>query len=395
MAVSIPATIEQARSVILRHGYNTNAYVTLLPPPFTFFTTPDIDGAIAYQQYGSIWLCGGDPICAEADIVPLTDAFRRAARRARRSVAFLPATPRATRLLIEQLGFDAVKVGEDNFYDLQTWSARGHKMKHIRANINRATREGVTVRRCRPEDVTDEVRAQVKELIAKWLTTRGMAALSFLLGIHPFEWMEDRRLFLAWHGGRVVGFLACSPIPARNGWYLEDIIRDDDAPVGVTELLFHETVAALRAEGAACGTLGMAALADCAASHQPHDHRLAGWMLATMYTRLNTFYHFQSLRFYKEKFGPSFTEETFFVWSPRGLRRPRLILAVARALDPERIPATLLSPVKQSLKRRWTAARKREPGKVDRAATAPTPAVDTSRPRDVTEGDLPRGVKAR
>ncbi|MGI8855709.1 MAG: bifunctional lysylphosphatidylglycerol flippase/synthetase MprF [Thermomicrobiales bacterium] len=346
------ATIEQARSVILRHGYNTNAYVTLLPPPFTFFTAPGIDGVIAYQQYGRVWLCGGDPICAEADIVPLTAAFRRAARRARMTVAFLPATPRATRLLTERLGFDAVKVGEDNFYDLQTWSARGQKMKHIRANINRATREGVTVRRCMPEEMTAEIRAQVLHLIDEWLATRGMAALSFLLGIHPFERMDDRRLFLAWQGGKIAGFLACSPIPARNGWYLEDIIRDDEAPVGVTELLFQETVTTLRAEGAACATLGMAALADCGPAHQPPAHRLAGWMFDTIYTRLNTFYHFHSLRFYKEKFIPAFTEETFFVWSPRGLRRPRLIHAVTRALDPEGIPATLLGPIKQSLKRR-------------------------------------------
>jgi phosphatidylglycerol lysyltransferase len=362
MGATTGATSEQARSIILRHGYNTNAYVTLLPPPFMFFTAPGIDGVIAYQQYGNVWLCGGDPICAEADIVPLAAAFRTAAQRAKRSVAFLPATPRAMRLLTARLGFDAVKIGEDNVYDLQTWSARGQKMKHIRANINRALREGVTVRRCAPEDTTAAVRTQVEELIAKWLATRGMAALSFLLGIHPFEWMEDRRLFLAWQGEQIVGFLACSPVPARNGWYLEDIIRDDDAPVGVTELLFQETVAALRAEGAACGTLGMAALADCGPAHQPRNHRLAGWAFETMYTRLNTFYHFQSLRFYKEKFGPAFSEDTYFVWWPRGLRRPRLILAVARALDPEGIPATLFSPIKRSLKRRIGGRKKTDSG---------------------------------
>ncbi len=354
------ATVEQARSAILRHGYNTNAYVTLLPPPFSRFTAPGIDGVIAYQQYGRVWLCGGDPICAQADIVPLTAAFMRAAKRARRTIGFLPATPRATTLLTERLGFDSVKVGEDNFYDLQTWAARGQKMKHIRANINRATREGVAVRRCYPDDVTDDLRAQVQRLIETWLTTRGMAALSFLLGIHPFERMADRRLFLAWRGETVVGFLACSPIPARNAWYLEDIIRDDDAPGGVTELLFQETVAALRAEGAACATLGMAALADCDPAHQPHAHRLAGWMFQAMYTHLNTFYHFQSLRFYKEKFAPSFTEDTFFTWWPRGLRRPRLIFAVTRALDPEGIPATLLGPIKQSLKRRIEPRRREE-----------------------------------
>jgi phosphatidylglycerol lysyltransferase len=349
--VTTPA---QAREVILRHGYNTNAYVTLLPPPFSFFAAPGIDGVIPYQRYGRVWLCGGDPTCAPADIVPLTAAFRRAAQREGMTIAFLPATPRATDLLVNRLGFDHVKIGEDNFYDLQAWSAQGKRMKHIRANINRAAREGVTVRLCPPDALTAEIRAQVQAVIDSWLTTRGMAALSFLLGIHPFERMEDRRLFLAWHAGRVVGFLACSPIPARNGWYLEDIIRDDDAPVGVTELLFAETVAALRAEGASCGTLGMAALADCGPDRQPAGHPLAGWAFQQIYTHLNNFYHFQSLRFYKEKFGPAFTEPTFFTWWPRGLRRPRLIHAVIRALDPEGIPATLLSPIKQSLKRRKT-----------------------------------------
>ena len=353
MSDAAQATFAEARAVILCHGYNTNASVTLLPPPFTYFTTAGIDGVIAYQRYGRVWLCGGDPNCAEADIVPLTAAFMRAAKRARMTVAFLPATPRATTLLTERLGFDAVKIGEDNFYDLQTWSARGQKMKHIRANINRAQREGVTVRRCHPDDVTDDVRAQVQQMIDAWLTTRGMAALAFLLGIHPFALMEDRRLFLAWHGEKIVGFLACSPIAARNGWYLEDIIRDDHAPVGVTELLFQETVAALRAEGSTYATLGMAALADCGPDDQPPNHRLAGWLFAQMYTRLNTFYHFQSLRFYKEKFGPAITEDTFFLWWPRGLRRPRLIRAVVRALDPEGIPATLFTPIKQSLQRRW------------------------------------------
>jgi phosphatidylglycerol lysyltransferase len=352
MGAPAHATFEEARAVILRHGFNTNAYVTLLPPPFSYFTAPGIDGVIAYQRYGRVWLCGGEPICAEADLVTLTAAFMHAARQRRITIGFLPTTPRAAALLTARLGFDRVKIGEDNFYDLQAWSARGQKMKHTRANINRAMREGVMVRRCAPDAVTDDMRAQVQALIDTWLATRGMAALSFLLGIHPFALMEDRRLFLAWQGEKVVGFLACSPIPARDAWYLEDIIRDDDAPVGVTELLFQETVAALKAEGGAYGTLGMAALADCGPVDQPPAHRLAGRMFAAMYTRLNTFYHFQSLRFYKEKFAPAFTEDTFFVWWPRGLRRPRLIRAVVRALDPEGIPATLLTPIKQHLGQR-------------------------------------------
>src|SRR5262245_37181016 len=103
------ATFEEARAIVLRHGYNANACVTLMPPPFSYFTTPVIEGVIAYQRFGRMLLCGGDPICAESDIVPLTAAFQRAARRARLTIVFLPATPRAAALLTERLCFNAVK----------------------------------------------------------------------------------------------------------------------------------------------------------------------------------------------------------------------------------------------------------------------------------------------
>lgn len=344
-------TFEEARAVVLRYGYNTNAYLTLSPPPFQFFATPDIDGIVAYQRHGRVWLCGGDPICAEADIAPLVAAMKRAARHAGVTLAFLPVTPRATRALTERLGFDHVKVGEDHFYDVQTWSARGQKMKHIRASINKATREGVVVRRCFPDEVTDDLRTQVAALIARWLDTRGMSALSFLLGVQPLALMNDRRLYLAWRGECVVGFLACSPIPARNGWYLEDIIKGEDAPNGTNELLFQEAMASLRVEGAAIATLGLSALADCGPEHQPPAHQLAGKVFAAMYERLNGFYNFQTLHFHKEKFGPTLTEESFFVWWPRGLWRPRLIRAVVYALDPEGFTAALLSPIVQARKR--------------------------------------------
>ncbi len=339
------ASWETARAAVLRHGYNSNAYLVLSPPPFQFFAAPGIDGVVAYQQYGSVWLCGGDPLCAPDDLVPLVQALRRAARRARKMLAFLPVTGRAAAVMTDRLGFDHVKVGEDRFYDVQEWSTRGQKMKHIRANINRAEREGVTVRRCHPADVSDDIRNAVGTLIAGWFETRGMSALSFLLGVQPFALMDDRRLYLAWREGRIVGFLSCSPIPARDGWYLEDSIRSDTAPVGTNELLFAATMADLRSWGARRATLGMAALANSGAAHQPPAHHLAGWVFTQMYRRLDRFYRFESLQFAKEKYGPVETDEMFFVWSPRGLWRPRLIRAVLYALDPEGFTAALTAPV--------------------------------------------------
>lgn len=345
------ATFEHARAAVLRYGYNPNAYLILTPPPFEFFTAPGIDGVVAFQQHSGVWLCGGEPICAANDLVPLAAAMRRAAHAAGCTLAFLPTTPRATALLAERLNFDHVKVGEDLFYDVATWSPRGQRMKHIRANLNRAQREGVIVQRCASHEITPAIRARVQEIVSAWYRTREMSALSFLLGVHPLALLEDRRLFIAWWQERIVGFLSCSPIPARNAWYLEDSIRGDDAPIGTGELLFAETLAALHAEGAAYATGGMAALANCGPAFQPPEHQPAGWLFVQMRAHLNRFYHFQSLQFYKEKFGPTLTEDASFCWYPRGLWRPRLVTAVLNALDPEGVPAAVLSPLTQAHRR--------------------------------------------
>ena len=363
-------SFDQARAVVLRYGYNTNAYLTLTPPPFEFFATPGIDGVVAFQRHGGVWFCGGEPICAPEDLVPLAAAMRRAAHTAGCVLAFLPTTPRATTLLTERLHFDHVKVGEDHFYDVRTWSPRGQRMKHIRASINRAQREGVIVRRCHPHEITPHLRACVGEIVTAWYRTREMSALSFLLGVHPLAMLEDRRLYIAWWGERIVGFLSCSPIPARNAWYLEDSIRSDDAPIGIGELLFAETLAALHAEGAAYATGGMAALANCGPTFQPPEHQLAGQLFAQMRVHLNRYYHFQSLQFYKEKFDPTLTEDAGFCWYPRGLWRPRLLTAVVNALDPEGAPAALLSPFTRAHHHRATRA-DRTSGPSDPTATEP------------------------
>jgi hypothetical protein len=66
-----------------------------------------------------------------------------------------------------------------------------------------------------------------------------MAEMRFLLALELFHAREERRYFVAEHEGRAVEFLSAVPIPMRNGWLVEDIIRSRTAPNGTTESLFH------------------------------------------------------------------------------------------------------------------------------------------------------------
>ena len=59
------------------------------------------------------------------------------------------------------------------------------------------------------------------------------------------------RCWIAELDGRPMAFLTASPIPARDAYLIEDLVRDPDAPNGCSELLILELLAALKREGVA------------------------------------------------------------------------------------------------------------------------------------------------
>lgn len=88
--------------------------------------------------------------------------------------------------------------------------------------------------------------------------------MGFLVQVNPLTLLEEHRVYLAERDGRVLGFLSASPIFARPGWLLQNLIRASDAPNGTLELLVDhamEAAASDAAGGPAMVTLGLAPLA--------------------------------------------------------------------------------------------------------------------------------------
>jgi len=134
--------------------------------------------------------------------------------------------------------------------------------------------------------------------------------------------------------GKLVGFLAASPMPARRGWYLEDVLREPDAPQGTATLLVVEALANLKAEGAELATLGTSPLTNDGPVDVPTEHRIVSRALDAASRRLGPFYNFEGLRRFKGKFAPSWWESEY-VLSQRGVTMPhRVGHAIVRALVP-------------------------------------------------------------
>src|SRR5437588_10137403 len=314
------------------YGYNPHSLVSIAPGAL-LWSTPDIDGAIIYGEFGRVWLAAGDPLAPLEDMAELARQFASFAKRQGRGVAFVPTSADCARLIAPH-NFTAVKVGASPYFDLKTWNPRGDSAKKLRAGVNQARRAGVEVEMI-TDGIDESLKRETARLCMHWLDTRRAATtFGWLVALDPFLHSEYKKYFAARVNGKLVGFLAASPIPARKGWYLEDVLREPDAPQGTATLLVTEALAKLKAEGAALATLGTSPLATDGGDDVPTEHRMTRRILDIASRRLAGFYNFEGLRRFKAKFVPSWWESEYAL-AQRGVAMPpRVGHAVVRALVP-------------------------------------------------------------
>lgn len=314
------------------YGYNPHSLVSIAPGA-QLWSTPDIDGAIIYGEFGRVWLAAGDPLAPLEDMAELARQFASLARRKNRVVAFVPGSAAFARMVVPH-DFAAVKVGASPYFDLQTWNPRGDSAKKIRAGVNQARRAGVAVEMV-PDAVDELLKKETAQLCLHWLGSRRTATtFGWLVALDPFLHSEYKKYFAARVDGKLVGFLAASPIPARKGWYLEDVLREPDAPQGTSTLLVVEALAKLKAEGAVLATLGTSPLTTDGPNDLPTEHRVVSRALEVASRRLGGFYNFEGLRRFKGKFVPSWWESEYVLGQDGVAMPPRIGHAIVRALVP-------------------------------------------------------------
>jgi phosphatidylglycerol lysyltransferase len=262
------------------------------------------DGAcIAYVETMGAWVVAGAPI-ANADAYPAVVArFLAKARAAGRRVGFFAVEGR----FLEKTGLASIRIGEQPTWDPRAWAETIQGAKSLREQLRRARAKGVAVRRVPAAEIADAEspeRRAIEALIARWLGSRGMAPMGFLVDVQPFAFADERRYFLAEQAGRVVAFLAAVPVYARSGWLLEDLLRDPAAPNGTAELVVDTAMRALAEEGSAYVTMGLAPLAGA-----------RGWLrVAREWSR--ALYDFEGVRAFKAKLRPHAWEPIYLAYAP-------------------------------------------------------------------------------
>ena len=289
-----------AAQLLAEHGRNPFSGFVRYDAPWQWFESDG--GAAPYLEHGRVAVVWADPLAGDPDAF-LRD-FTHQLRARRRRICFVligeevACTARA-------LGYVGLKIGEQPYFDFETWRLpRGDPGKHLRWCLNLALRAGVEVREYGPGD-----EAAVLDALGAWEGGLGRAPANSFLRASPLTRVDEKRLFLAWRNGRVEALVACSPVPAANGWLLEDVIRRPDAANGATEAAVVHALETLAADGVACAWLDVAPLRGFEAQI---DRRalLLFRTLGPLVSYFDSRYHFRALTTYLGKFHP--TE-----WTPR------------------------------------------------------------------------------
>lgn len=303
-------------AALIQKGVDTTANLALLGDKKLMFNK-DRTACIMFQSSGNSWVAMGDPIGPPELGEELAWEFLEDCDGMAVSPVFYQVTPERLPLYVD-LGLNLSKLGEEARVPLESFSLEGAPRADLRQAHRRAIRDGATFEMVARSDVP-AILPELRAVSDAWLAAKNAAEKRFSLGFFEERYISYFDVGVVRHQGAVVAF--------ANLWrggsteLSVDLMRyNDAAPKGIVDYMLIECMLWGRAQGFRWFNLGMAPLSGL------EEHALAPtWhKLGRIVQRYGeTFYNFEGLRKFKEKFNP--------VWRPRYLAA-RDGLAMAGAL---------------------------------------------------------------
>ncbi len=310
--------LEQA-AVLIANFNDTTANLALLGDKNLLFND-DRTAFIMYQVSGSSWISMGDPVGPAVLCEPLAWEFLECCDGMAVTPVFYQVTPENLSLYID-LGLTLSKLGEEARVPLPVFSLEGASRADLRQAHRRAVRDGAEFEVVPSQDVP-AIMPQLRAVSDSWLADKQAGEKRFSLGFFDERYLAYFDCAVVRRAGVIVAFANIW----RAGIDMEisvDLMRfSAAAPKGVIDFLLVECMLWGKAQKYQWFNLGMAPLSGL------EEHALApAWhKLGRMVQRYGeTFYHFEGLRKYKEKFLP--------VWRPRYLAASGLFGSAGALLD--------------------------------------------------------------
>lgn len=316
-----------AQALVLRYGWDATAF-QILNPGISLWFSADGEAVVGYVESGGYRMVAASPICPPDALSTVSAAFEEEARQMGMKVCYFGVQERMMAILAARGTFSRLLLGAQPVWNPHQWEMVLSRKASLRAQISRSRNKQVEVERWGRESA--ENHPELEQCLAEWLHTRGLPPMHFLVEPNTLSALEHRRVYVASRGEKKVGFLIASPVPLRNGWLIEQIIRCDRAPNGTSELLINAAMHDAAASGADYVTLGLSPLSHRAKVWCPPRPLWLKILFAWTRAHGRRFYNFEGLDTFKAKMLPDRWEPLYAITNEPRLSW-HLIYAIAGA----------------------------------------------------------------
>jgi phosphatidylglycerol lysyltransferase len=321
--VPLSESDRRAQRLVRAHGRAATCWQILLPELSRWFSGAG-DGVIGFATYRRTRVVAGEPVCPLDRLTAICRDFEQDAARVGERVCYLAAEDR----LVKQLGRDgrhpALPIGAQPVWSPAALARRFQKDAALRYQVNRARNKGIDVVAWPPERFDDPA---LQRCLLSWLAGKPLPPLGFMTDPYLLARMDGRLLLVAKGEAGPAGYAVLSPVPARQGWLAEQIVRCTGAPNGTAESLVAAAAQYTSALGGRFLTLGASPLSR-RGERLSRRHPLwlrggMGWLRA----HGSRFYNFRGLEHFKAKFRPEAWEPVYVVVADHRFR-PSTLYAV-------------------------------------------------------------------
>lgn len=302
---------------IVGEGPRASAHLALLGDKH-FLLNRRRTAFLMYGVEGRSWVSMGDPVGPADEAAELAWDFRELCDQHGAFPVFYEVSASRLGTYID-MGLALVKIGEEARVRLDDFSLDGGNRKSLRRTHQRLAQEGYQFA-VFPVAEVGSLMASLKRVSDEWLQSKRGAEKGFSLGYFREDYLALTPVAVIRNAAGIVAFANLWCTADREELSVDLMRYGAAAPPGVMDYLFVSLMLWGREAGYRWFSLGMAPLAGV----EGHPFMpLWNKMASLAYRHGETFYNFQGLRQYKDKFGPVW--EARYLASPGGLALPVVV----------------------------------------------------------------------
>ncbi len=312
-----------ARALLRKYANTPQDFFKLWKDKSLFFCKKSF---FAYRVARGTAIVLGDPVGEQSSLQECLVSFQYKCRRNGWIPVFIQTLPNHLPLY-SSLGYKHVKIADEAFVDLLSFSLEGSEQKDIRNACNKLQKLGYTAeyRKAPHQDIFVQT---LKSVSDEWLSFAGRREHTFTTGQFEKEYVRYSDVVVvrdAEH--QIIAFVtiipSVNPIVDQHTRAIDLMRRRASSPNGTMEFLITSLILELQKQHVNQLSLGLSPLAHVNELEQPLHIKKS---LEFLYTRMNKLFSFQGLYTFKQRFHPRW--EARYVVYPNDRILPKFLMAL-------------------------------------------------------------------